>query len=108
MIPTPLSDTFSSGQDQPYRPRAIEASLKECLADTPVVVITGPRQSGKTTLARELLKQIGAGSYHTLDDENVLTVAQTDPVGFLRQQQALQGGNPSAPLSLMKSSGHRR
>lgn len=73
----------------PYIPRAIEQHLQECLTDTPVVVITGPRQSGKTTLARHLLDMPEfkeSGSYLTLDDENILSIARNDPIGLLRQQ----------------------
>ncbi len=76
--------------DSAYCPRAIQTTLQECLADTPVVVITGPRQSGKTTLVKEMLRMLGGGIYHTLDDDNILAVAEADPVGFLRQQQNLQ------------------
>ena len=75
----------------PYTPRAIEQYLQECLADTPVIVITGPRQSGKTTLARHLVDaglpaSEGTGSYLTLDDENILSIARNDPIGLLRSQ----------------------
>lgn len=72
-----------------YIPRAIERNLRECLKDTPVAIITGPRQSGKTTLARHLLEILtpeDSGSYLTLDDENILTVAHNDPIGLLRNQ----------------------
>ena len=73
----------------PYIPRGIEQYLQECLIDTPVVVITGPRQSGKTTLARHFLSKPEyekTGSYLTLDDENVLSIARSDPIGLLRSQ----------------------
>ncbi|WP_257263815.1 ATP-binding protein [Endozoicomonas sp. ONNA2] len=72
-----------------FIPRAIERNLRECLKDTPVAIITGPRQSGKTTLARHLLETLkpeGSGSYLTLDDENILMVARNDPIGLLRNQ----------------------
>lgn len=74
----------------PYIPRAIERYLLECLSDTPVVVMTGPRQSGKTTLARHLLAGgtafEGSGSYLTLDDDTLLSIARNDPIGLLRSQ----------------------
>ncbi|AMO54918.1 hypothetical protein GZ77_25420 [Endozoicomonas montiporae] len=73
----------------PYIARGIEQYLQECLTDTPVVVITGPRQSGKTTLARHFLDRAehkGKGSYLTLDDENILSIARNDPIGLLRSQ----------------------
>lgn len=75
----------------PYIPRSIESYLQECLSDTPVIVITGPRQSGKTTLARHLLNSgniahKGSSSYLTLDDENILSIARHDPISLLRNQ----------------------
>lgn len=52
------------------------------LADTPVVMVDGPRQCGKTVLVRELVK--GERSYVTLDDETVLEGIRNDPTGFVR------------------------
>lgn len=63
-------------------PRFIEGRLREALADTRVVLITGPRQSGKTTLARKVADT--DMPYVTLDDQTVLDAASADPVGFLR------------------------
>jgi hypothetical protein len=37
-----------------FYPHFAESSLTEALADTPVVLIHGPRQSGKTTLAQKV------------------------------------------------------
>jgi uncharacterized protein len=45
-----------------------------------VTVINGPRQSGKTTLAKQLVEQ--RGSYWSLDEQPVRTAAQEDPHGF--------------------------
>jgi predicted AAA+ superfamily ATPase len=45
-------------------------------------MVTGPRQSGKTTLVRELIK--GERRYVTLDDDTPLEAALSDPVGFIR------------------------
>ena len=56
------------------RPRLIEA-----LEDTPVVLVHGPRQCGKTTLAQT----IKGFAYITFDDEVQLAAAQADPVGFV-------------------------
>jgi uncharacterized protein len=52
------------------------------LADTPVVMLIGPRQCGKTTLVR----QFGDNEreYVTLDDDTVLEAARSDPTGFVR------------------------
>jgi len=63
-------------------PRYVEKKILEAMSDTRVVLISGPRQSGKTTLVKEI-----AGSktpYFTLDDATVLAAAQSDPVGFIR------------------------
>jgi len=52
------------------------------LSDTPVVLLIGPRQCGKTTLAQQL-----AGKnrpYVTLDDDTALDAARHDPSGFVR------------------------
>ena len=63
-------------------PRRIESRIAEAMADTPVVLVAGPRQAGKTTLVRQLS---GAGlRYLTLDDELTLMSAREDPVGMIR------------------------
>lgn len=62
--------------------RYIRPLLQEALADTPAVLLTGPRQAGKTTLARQLVSQ--GYEYVTLDDELSRLSAQEDPVGFVR------------------------
>jgi predicted AAA+ superfamily ATPase len=52
------------------------------MADTPVTFIAGPRQSGKTTLAKRFM---GHGrDYFTLDDQTALLAATQDPIGFIR------------------------
>jgi uncharacterized protein len=63
-------------------PRYIEARLQEILADTPVAGLVGPRQSGKTTLARKISGP--ERQYLTLDDANTLAAAKSDPVGLIR------------------------
>lgn len=63
-------------------PRYIQPRLMAALADTPVVLLSGPRQAGKTTLVRQLA---GSGRrYLTLDDEVTRLVAKEDPVGLIR------------------------
>jgi hypothetical protein len=56
--------------------------IATALADTPVVMLIGPRQCGKTTLVRQFA---GKGrAYVTLDDDTVLGAARNDPSGFVR------------------------
>lgn len=68
--------------------RNIIDHLNNALADTPVVLLNGARQTGKTTLAEELSGELG-GNYFTLDDATVLAAATDDPVGFLRRQDGM-------------------
>ncbi len=56
--------------------------VETSLSDTRVVLIAGPRQAGKTTLARQFEGPDRA--YLTLDDAGTLQAARTDPVGFIR------------------------
>jgi len=61
-------------------PRYLASAVRDALADTPVVCLLGPRQCGKTTLARSLEPN---RTYITLDDSNFLHIATTDPDGFV-------------------------
>ncbi|MGF1660922.1 MAG: ATP-binding protein [Kineosporiaceae bacterium] len=63
-------------------PRLLRPSLTAALGDTPVVVVHGPRQSGKSTLVRNLLDGRDA-RYVTLDDLGPRSAATRDPEGFL-------------------------
>jgi len=58
-------------------PRHVVRSLEERLRVMPAVVVTGARQTGKSTLVRELVA--GGRTYHSLDDLDVLDVARRDP-----------------------------
>lgn len=62
--------------------RAIAPCIKLALSDTPVVLVVGPRQAGKTTLVRQLAGP--SMQYVTLDDEATRLSAQDDPVGLIR------------------------
>lgn len=64
------------------RPRLVEARLDEALDDSPVVLIHGPRQSGKTTLAQRAGERRGY-AYFTFDDDVIRGAAEADPVGFV-------------------------
>ena len=62
--------------------RFVGRRAEEALADTPVVLIVGPRRAGKTTLVRKL--DDADRTYITLDDQTVLDAALSDPAGFIR------------------------
>ena len=68
-------------QDLVY-PRFAESRLAEALADTPVVLIHGPRQCGKTTLA-QVAGRASKYTYFSFDDDVTLAAATADPVGFV-------------------------
>lgn len=57
-------------------PRYLHPRIDEALLDTPVVLVNGPRQAGKTTLVQQF---VGPGrSYLTLDDPATLAAAKLD------------------------------
>jgi predicted AAA+ superfamily ATPase len=68
---------------QPIWPRGIVGRLQESLADTPVVLLNGRRQSGKTTLVRQFASE--QRPYLTLDDATTCSAAREDPQGFIRR-----------------------
>lgn len=68
--------------DNALIPRHAVRQVATALADTPVVMVNGPRQCGKTTLARGFA--VNGRQYISLDDETALTAARDDPAGFLR------------------------
>lgn len=68
--------------DSVFHPRFVRSRLTEALADTPVVLIHGPRQCGKTTLAQAVGKAAGY-TYLSFDNDVLRASAQADPVGFV-------------------------
>jgi len=63
-------------------PRFVQPRLIEALADSPVVLVHGPRQCGKTTLARAVGDAAGY-AYLSFDDDVLRASAQTDAMGFV-------------------------
>lgn len=61
-------------------PRHLAPVVHAALADTPVVCVLGPRQSGKTTLVRQLAPD---RAYFSLDDDRYQRAAADDPIGFV-------------------------
>ncbi|MDA8110823.1 MAG: ATP-binding protein [Nitrospiraceae bacterium] len=66
-----------------YLPRVASRRIETALSDTPVVLVVGPRQAGKSTLVRQFSGP--ERPYLTLDDETVRESARFDPSGFVRQ-----------------------
>jgi len=64
-----------------YIPRRLTRTLRDALAGFPGIVLTGPRQSGKTTLLRQEAGERVA--YVSFDDPLARDFATVDPVGFL-------------------------
>ena len=62
--------------------RSLEGSLQAALGDTPVVMLIGARQTGKSTLVTALTSAAD-GSYSSFDDPAMLAAARTDPAGFV-------------------------
>jgi type I restriction-modification system DNA methylase subunit len=65
-------------------PRLLASRVRAALADTPVVLIHGPRQSGKTTLARLVGERHGY-RYVSFDEDAVRAAAERDPAGFVAE-----------------------
>ena len=63
--------------------RRLQPLFRELLAEFRIVYLTGPRQAGKTTLARSISRDLGL-EYVTLDDQATLASVQSDPHGFVR------------------------
>ncbi|MCK5061342.1 AAA family ATPase, partial [Candidatus Parcubacteria bacterium] len=65
-----------------YIKRKIEKEVRQLAKEFPIVAILGPRQSGKTTLAKHIFKKY---KYVSLEDPDMRSLAIEDPRGFLFQ-----------------------
>ena len=74
--------------DHTLYPRFARQAVDTVLSDTPVLVIQGARQVGKSTLVEQVAGERDATIF-TLDDNNTLHIAQEDPVAFV-------GGSPNS------------
>lgn len=63
-----------------YIHRDIERVIKEAANYFPVITVTGPRQSGKTTMIRHLFENL---KYYSMEDLDTRALAEEDPVRFL-------------------------
>lgn len=68
--------------DTPLYFRFLQPRLIEAMADTPVVLIHGPRQCGKSTLARQVGDAAGY-TYLSFDNDTQRASAQADPIGYV-------------------------
>lgn len=64
-------------------PRFLQPQLEAACQDTPVLLINGARQTGKTTLVRQIPAGESERTYVTLDDATTLATAKADPRGFI-------------------------
>ncbi len=69
--------------------RNVMTRITAALADTPVVFINGPRQTGKTTLVQQIASQHADSTYVTFDDAGTLAAAAHDPAGFIRHSAGM-------------------
>ena len=65
-------------------PRWQKATIQQMMSERRVLLLSGPRQSGKTTLTREL--ESGQAEYRTLDDGTLREAAENDPQGFIKRR----------------------
>lgn len=72
-----------SDPTQPYLPRWQSAQVSERMNDRRVLLLSGARQCGKTTLAKQLRSD--TVEYVTLDDPIAREAAKADPLGFVRR-----------------------
>ncbi|MBI2552523.1 ATP-binding protein [Candidatus Uhrbacteria bacterium] len=68
-----------------YIKRTLEKKLKELVNSFPIVALTGPRQSGKTTLAQHAFPD---WRYVSLEDLDTRTFAENDPRGFFATHES--------------------
>lgn len=64
-------------------PRHVESEIRDVLAASRAGAILGPRQAGKSTLARTLVDNGLLNGYCNLDDEALLSSAASDPNGLI-------------------------
>ena len=69
-----------------YITRDMESLLREASQYFSVICVTGPRQSGKSTILKEMFPQ---AVVHSLKDFNVREFALNDPIAFLNQTQQM-------------------
>lgn len=72
-------------EDASKYPRFASETVQEAMEDTPVVVVQGARQVGKSTLTQLIAADRPEAVHTTLDDPGTLAIAETDPGFFVDQ-----------------------
>lgn len=67
----------------PLIPRGLESSVVEAMQHARAVALLGPRQAGKSTLARMIASKRLPADFLSLDDETTRSLAANDPQGFV-------------------------
>ena len=73
------------GYNSIMQPRTLTQALKRAIKTFPAIVVTGPRQSGKTTLLKTLYEK--SHRFISLENPDIRIRAKEDPLGFLEQYQ---------------------
>lgn len=68
-----------------YIEREMDETLHSAIGEYPIITVSGPRQSGKTTLAKKCLPEYG---YVNLEEPDSAEFARFDPKGFIRRYPA--------------------
>ena len=69
----------------PYIQRAMERTFKRLASEFPAILVTGPRQTGKTTMLEKLMREENIGrNYVSLDDLSDREIAKNDPKMFFQ------------------------
>ena len=62
--------------------RKLEPLVIDLLKEFRIIYLTGPRQAGKTTLARSIAQKMGL-EYISFDNQTIMQSAKHDPIGFI-------------------------
>jgi len=63
--------------------RNLASVLEQAVKDTPAVFLCGARQTGKSTLVKQIIAATPGAAYYTMDDWDVLSAARQNPMGFI-------------------------
>jgi hypothetical protein len=72
-----------SGYDSSMKIRHLSQNMAAALEDTPVILVSGARQTGKSTLCQSMAMEGLNRHYLTFDDPGLLAAARRDPNGFI-------------------------